>query len=194
MTKKIFLKLLRKRLHGISRREVNDRISFYSEMIDDRVEEGLSEAEAIDSIGSVDEVARAVLEDSRTEKRIEMDGASSIPTVLLICGFPIWLPLLASLYAVLFSLLATYLSVVVSLWASFASFSVGAPAGIIYGIYSIFAGNAAYGGVMIASGLICIGLAVLTFYASLYLTRLIGTVTKALFAWTKILFKRRIRL
>ena len=47
MNKEEFLNSLRKRLKGLPNNEIEERISFYSEMIDDRVEEGMSEEEAI---------------------------------------------------------------------------------------------------------------------------------------------------
>ena len=54
MNKKEFLKKLRKMLNNLPRREIEERISFYSEMIDDRIEEGNTEKDAAILIGSVD--------------------------------------------------------------------------------------------------------------------------------------------
>ena len=45
MNKKEFLSSLNKKLSKFSKQEVKERLVFYSEMIDDRVEEGLSEEE-----------------------------------------------------------------------------------------------------------------------------------------------------
>ena len=52
MTKAKFLKELSKLLKDLPKDEVKERLNFYSEMIDDRIEDGLSEEEAIKSIGS----------------------------------------------------------------------------------------------------------------------------------------------
>ena len=52
-----FLAALRARLSGLPEKEVEDRLGFYAEMIDDRVEEGLTEEEAVLQIGSVEDVA-----------------------------------------------------------------------------------------------------------------------------------------
>ena len=46
MTKLKFLFELRDRLEGLPYDEVEERLNFYSEMIEDRMEEGLSEEEA----------------------------------------------------------------------------------------------------------------------------------------------------
>lgn len=62
MTKDKFLEELRLKLKGLPKDDLEDRIAFYSEMIDDRMEEGLSEGEALKEIGTSDEVAAKVIE------------------------------------------------------------------------------------------------------------------------------------
>ena len=47
MTKKEFLSSLRSKLQGLPPSDIDERISFYSEMIDDRMDEGKSEEEAV---------------------------------------------------------------------------------------------------------------------------------------------------
>ena len=43
--------------------DVEERLTFYSEMIDDRMEEGISEEEAVCEIGSVDEIVSQIIAD-----------------------------------------------------------------------------------------------------------------------------------
>ena len=52
MNKKRFLSELRRGLSGLPQAEVEERLSFYSDMIDDRIEDGCSEAAAVAEIGS----------------------------------------------------------------------------------------------------------------------------------------------
>ena len=47
MGKDAFLAQLRKGLAGLPQKDIEERLTFYSEMIDDRMEEGLSEEEVI---------------------------------------------------------------------------------------------------------------------------------------------------
>ena len=47
MRKQEFLSALKRSMKGLPKSEIDERISFYSEMIDDRVEEGFSEEEAV---------------------------------------------------------------------------------------------------------------------------------------------------
>ena len=63
MTKLEFIEALNKNLCGLPEKEVDDRLNFYIEMIDDIIEEGLSEEEAIAKIGSVDEIADQIIAD-----------------------------------------------------------------------------------------------------------------------------------
>ncbi len=99
MTKKEFFNELESRLQGLPKSEIDERINFYDEMIQDMMEEGKTEEEAIQSFGGVDEVVLSIAgktkmtslvkERIRPKKRISAFGI-----VLIILGFPIWLPLL----------------------------------------------------------------------------------------------------
>ena len=53
MDKQEFLSKLRAKLFGLPQKELEERLSFYSEMIDDRIEEGLSEETAVKELGTV---------------------------------------------------------------------------------------------------------------------------------------------
>ncbi|MBQ9734061.1 MAG: DUF1700 domain-containing protein [Clostridia bacterium] len=63
MSKNQFLKILKRKLSHLSKSELDERINFYSEMIDDRIESGLSEKEAVEAIGSADMIARQIAEE-----------------------------------------------------------------------------------------------------------------------------------
>ena len=99
MKKDEFLKLLEKRLSGLPKADIEDRLEFYSESIDDRVEEGKTEEEAINDIGSIDEVVNNILRQTPLTKIVKEKvkpkrSLSSLEIVLLIVGFPLWFPLL----------------------------------------------------------------------------------------------------
>ena len=65
MNKQEFLMRLREGLSGLLQNEIEERLTFYSEMIDDRIEEGLSEEQAIGEIGDIDEIIRKSLQTFR---------------------------------------------------------------------------------------------------------------------------------
>ena len=60
MRKKEFLSALRRKLKGLPKREIEERISFYGEMIDDRIEEGFSEDEAVEKIRYSDDISKQI--------------------------------------------------------------------------------------------------------------------------------------
>ena len=59
MNKTEFLDALRHALGKLPSYEVEQSIAFYAEMIDDRIEDGMSEQEAVAALGSVHAIAEA---------------------------------------------------------------------------------------------------------------------------------------
>ena len=56
MSKQEFLALLREGLSGLPREDAEERLAFYGEMIDDLMEDGMTEEDAVARIGPVDSV------------------------------------------------------------------------------------------------------------------------------------------
>ncbi len=196
MSKQEFLNALRKGLSGLPQEDVTERLSFYEEMIDDRIEDGLSEEEAVAQIAPVGDIVAQVLSETpltkivkervRTERR-----PSALTTVLLILGFPLWFPLLIAGFAVLISVYAVIWSVIVSLWAVDLSLAGGSLAGAAAGVVLLIRGNAGQGLVLISSCLVLAGLAILMFFACRALTVLAVRLTKKIALWIKSLFLRK---
>ena len=61
MRKQEYLEALQNGLHGLPEQDLQERLTFYGEMIDDRMEEGLTEEEAVNAIGPVDEVVSEIV-------------------------------------------------------------------------------------------------------------------------------------
>lgn len=179
MKKVEFIAELRKKLSGLPKQEVEERLNFYIEMIDDRIEDGLSEEEAVSQAGTVDEIASQIIADIplikiakeriTTKKRL-----GALATLLLALGSPIWLSLCIAALSVLLSVYAVLWSLIVSAWAVFAAFAVSAPAGVVTGIVFSFSGNAPAGIGIIGASIVCAGLAILAFFGCLAATK--GTV------------------
>ena len=66
MNKQEFLIELKQHLKGIAPEDISGSIEYYSEMIDDAVEDGMTEEEAVASLGDMDEIERQLR--SRGEK------------------------------------------------------------------------------------------------------------------------------
>ncbi len=169
MTKAEFLAQLQAALRGLPQADVEERLTFYGEMIDDRVEDGISEEEAVAAIGTVEEIAahivsempfaKLVKEKMRPKKRL---GVWAI--VLLALGAPIWGSLLVAVFAVVFSLYMSVWAIVVSLWAVFAALVGCAVGGVVGGIGFAVGGFVPTGLAAVGAAFVCAGLGVLAFF------------------------------
>ena len=183
MTKKEFLDELAKGLYGIPNEDITRSLEFYSEMIDDRIEEGMSEEEAVAEIGTVKEAISQILAEIPITKLIKEKvkkrrSSSAFETVLLILGSPIWLSLLISAFAVILSVYVSIWSVIISLWSAFASFVACALGGIISGVVFICTDNLLSGLTMLALSITLAGLSVFAFFGCKIATKGILILTK----------------
>ncbi len=180
MKKQEFLSKLKKGLSKLPKQETEECLSFYSEMIDDRIEEGLTEEDAVAAVGDPKNIASKKLGEQiseelsqngvgRTKKRTKKKSALEI--TLLILGSPVWFSLVIAAVAVAISIYASAWAVIVSFWAAFAAFAVSAPCGIIVGLALIFSSNAIPGAVLIAAALVTLSLAIFSFFGCLLLTK-----------------------
>lgn len=183
MTKLKFLLSLHDRLSALPKDELEGHLSFYSEMIEDRMEEGVSEEEAVSAVGSVDEIAVQILAnvslggmDKKEEKTKRRLKAWEI--ALLVLGSPLWLSLLIAVAAVMLLLYAVLWSVVISLWAVCASFAGCAFGGLCAGAGFVFGGNGYTGIALMGAGFVCAGLAILLFFGSRAATKSTLLLTK----------------
>jgi uncharacterized membrane protein len=183
MDKIEFLATLRKGLSGLPQADINERLSFYEEMIDDNVEEGLTEEEAVSRIGSVDDIVRQTIEDTPLSKlakeRIKPTKKLGVMEIILLAlGSPIWVSLLISFLAVIFSLYVTMWAVVISLWSVFVALAACAFAGILSGFVFAITGHGLVGIAMIATGLVCWGLSIFAFFGCKAVTKGSAILTK----------------
>ena len=172
MTKEVFLQRLSDRLSGLPRAEREEQVNFYSEMIDDRMEEGLSQEEAVAAVGSADEIAGQILAETGREEPKKKGNTGK--TVLIIAGSPVWFPVAFSLYISLWS-------VAVSLWAVFGSLCGGIICGIFGGAVMVCMSDLPGGLLLVAGGLVCAGLAIFMFFACRETTKGIVWLTKRCF-------------
>ena len=189
MDKTQFLVALCDKLAHLPQREVEERLRFYMEMIDDRMEEGFSEKDAVAAVGSIDDIATQVAADlSASPAPIPEEKTAPAKRrrkawqiVLLALGSPLWLSLLIAAAAVAFSLYVSAWAVVVSFWAAFGSVVACIPAAFISGIVFIAQGNLYSGLFMIAAGFVCAGLAILLFFGCKALSKGTCLLTKKVF-------------
>ena len=169
MNKQEFMAQLRKGLSGLPKDDVDERLAFYSEMIDDRVEDGIPEETAVSGIGSVPELVEQIVADIPLAKLVREKIApkkkrTAWEIVLLVLGSPIWLSLLVAAFAVALALYAALWSVAVALWAVFAALAAGGLAGVAAGVYFAVGGKVLTGVAVAGAGLVSAGLSVFAFF------------------------------
>ena len=177
MTKKEFLNELEARLNALPKEDVQERLDFYSEMIDDRVEEGRSEEEAVYEIGPVDEVVNQIAADTPLLKLVKervkpKRKMRAWEIVLLVLGFPLWFPLLlvaGVLLLVFYIILWILVIVTYVIEAAFVVASGGAIA-----LFFITGFNPAFLGMGIALA----GVSIFMYYACYGATKLTIKLTK----------------
>lgn len=166
MNKQEFLTALKKALSPLPQADLEERLSFYSEMIDDRMEEGLSQEEAVASVGSIEEIATQILADyplgmqSGPSKR----QLKTWEIILLVLGCPIWLSLGLAAAAVVFSLYISVWAVIISLWAVFGTLVCCTPVVIATAVPFFYGGNTAAGLAALGAGILLAGLSILFFF------------------------------
>ena len=205
MRKDEFLAVLRKSLAALPAADLGERLEFYREVIEDSMDEGLSEEEAVAQIGSPEQVVMQILmeyaeilaEDtvaeapSATPQQIPKRRMRTWEIVLLAVGSPIWISLLAAAFAVAVSLGAAALAVFVSVWAGLIGIAAGAIYGIGMAVIATVKVQGAAGLALLGMALFCGGLFFLILPACTALTAALGRWLKHLLVWLKAKLARK---
>lgn len=196
MNKQAFLDTLGAALSGLPPTDIEERLAFYGEMLDDKMEAGLSEEEAVSSLGTIDEIVSEILSETpllkiAKERMKPRRRPSPLTSVLLILGSPIWLSLAAAAVAVLLSLYASAFAVIASLWAVFGALVAGGFGCAIAFVALLFGQKGLIGLALLGTALAAFGLSVLAFYGCRAATKGIFVLTKWLVLWIKRLFLLR---
>lgn len=208
MSKEEFLKKLHDGLYGLPADDIMERVTFYSEMIDDKIEEGCSEFDAVSSVGLVNDIINQILADVsfensenyknkntknkgtyndgvynnnfnlNEEKATQKEPLNAWKIAFLIITSPIWLILVLSVIIVVLSLYFALWSIIVSLWAVFASLIMCSLAGIIACVVLIATSDVASAIAMFSAFLIFTGLSIFLFLGCKAVTFAILRLTK----------------
>lgn len=171
MTKLQFLMKLHERLSDLPQRDVEERLNFYCEMIEDRMEEGRAEEEAVADVGSIEEIAAQIRNElcALTPEQPPSKGKKQThiwTAVLLILGAVVWLPLLISAVAVGISVYAVAWVCVITLWIVFGVMAGCAVGCAVTGGVLAICGQLYAGIALLGIGLTFGGLGIFTFFGS----------------------------
>lgn len=183
MDKKEFLWRLMDGLSGLPMDDIDRSLDYYSEMIDDRMEDGLSEEEAVAALGPVGEICSQILAETPLSRLVKeavrpKRKLRAWEIILLVLGSPVWVPLVAATVIVVASVYLSVWAVLLSLYAADLAVAVTGLAGGVALVRMLMAGQTAEGILFLGGGLVCIGLAILLFFGMNQLTKGLVWVTK----------------
>ena len=195
MTKADFLQLLERALMQLSEEERQKNLEYYSELLDDMMEEGMTEAEATAKLGSPAQIAQNILQEMPLSKLVSTrmkpkSGWTPLAIVLAVVGSPVWVPLLLACGAIVLALF-------VSIWAlGFAAVAVVIGLAVAVVAAPIIAIRAAIltlplGLLLLGAGLVLLGLCVLGGLMAVELCKLLWQLTVWLAHQIKGLFIRK---
>ena len=169
MNKQEFLTELKNELPGLPGEDVEERLSFYSEMIDDRVEDGMTEEEAVADVGSVEDVVSQILSEVPLAKIVKEKirpkrSLRAWEIVLIVLGFPVWFPLLVAGAAVALALYIVLWALVVCLWAVLLAFAVCFAGGIALAVVYAVRGFGMPAVAMAGAALFAAGVSIFVFH------------------------------
>ena len=196
MNKEMFLAKLRMELYGLPQEDIEERIAFYSEMIDDRIEEGLTEEEAVAQIGPMEDIVSQTISDipltKLVKEKIKPDRSlKGWEIALIIICFPIWFPLLIAGGAIIFSFYAVIWSLVISAWAVAVSLVAAGIGTTFIAIVNMVCGRALPGIATLGVSFFSAGLGILLIFACIGMTKGAARLTARIALGIKSLFIKK---
>ena len=193
MNKQEFLTALEGALTGLPREDVSERLAFYGEMIDDRMEEGLSEAEAVAAVGDIDSIVSQTVEDTPLAKIVKHRMSTKRKMrvweiVLIVLGAPLWLALIVAASAVLIAMYAVIFSLIITLWAVEASLFISGLGCIAAAVLLFFNGHGLGGVATLGVGLALVGVSILLFFVCVIASKGLFRLTRLMVRGIKSLF------
>ena len=128
MNKTQFLALLGNKLKPyLSPKEMYKTLNFFEEMIDDRIDEGLSEEEAVSQLGDINIIVNQILDEHNIEKKqtklvwrfIPQKIPSGLGFIIGVLLFPVWITIFAlgaSLFIVILSIIFSIVLTIIAIF------------------------------------------------------------------------------
>ncbi len=193
MKKNEFLDILKSKLVGLPKEDVERSIEYYGEMIDDRIEDSMSEDEAVEDIGKIDDIVLQITSEIPltriVKEKVRPKRALRVwEIILIILGFPIWGSLAVALLCIILSVYIILWTVVVCIYAVFVSVGACSLVPFLPAVLFSLEGRFLEATVYLGAGVFLMGITVLLFFASIYSTKGTAKLSKKIFIGIKTLF------
>ena len=188
MNKQDFLAALRGFLNDLPAEDIRRSLDFYAEMIDDHMEEGMTEEDAVAAVGSAEQIADQIRGDAGAAPRKPKRKVKPWSLGLILLGLPLWLPLLLAAASVIISVYVSIWAVIISLYATAVALGISSIVVFLMPLLYIPTGNVAGACLVLGAAMVLTGITILLFVGLKPVTK--GTVwlTKKSFVWLKRLF------
>jgi len=191
MTKTEFINELASRISSLPQSEIDKSIAYYKEIIDDRMEDGMPENEAVEALGNIGSIVENVMYGmslSTLMKAKVVESKSRVSNkglwiTLVVLGFPIWLPLLLSFIVIVLAIYITIWALIISLYAVVISLGLSGIAGLVSGIVLCFAKSFPVGLCVFGAAICCSAL-------TLFMIKPIFIMTKELVKFTAFIARK----
>ena len=169
MSKEEFLGSLNRLLKSLGKSEREKSLSYYNEIIDDYMEDGYTEEQAVEQIGNPGLIAQEILEEQQSQMKAPMSrGTKVLVAVLLVLGFPLWGSLMLAGFCIVLSAVLLVLSAYIVIWCIPLCTGAVSVAGLILSVVSmggaavIVFQNSAAGVIQLGVGMLSAGIFILT--------------------------------
>ncbi len=188
MNKQDYLNALNNVLSGIPESEKQKTLDYYTEIIDDAIEEGEDENAVVARLDQPEQVLKRLVNETPLHRFVTQDvknrSLNAVTVVLLAISSPLWISLLLAAFAVVLALYISVWSIVISLFVTFAALVCSAIALLVV-IPFIITDAALKAMLFFGLALTGIGLSVFLFFFSVWCSKQIIRFTMFLFRKAK---------
>lgn len=196
MNKTEFMTELSHRLSGLNNEDIKKSLAYYNEIIEDSKEDGMSEEEAVASLGDIDEIATQIVMDTPITKLVKerVKSTRTLQTweiLLIILGSPIWFSIGIAVASVIFSLYVAVWAIVFSLFVTVFALFVSAFAFLIAAVWLLFTKAFAQSALFLGAAFVIAGVTILLYLGTYYIAKGIAILTKNIFKAIKRSFVKK---
>lgn len=166
MNKLEFLDKLRSRLKGLSTEDVSSSADYYGEMIDDRIEEGMTEEDAIAALGELDDIVKEILREIPLRKivkeKVKTRRHLRVWEIAVIsAGSPLWVPIALAFVIIVLAVYVSTWAIVLSCYAVTLALAVSSIACLLGGCVAFVLMGVGEGLFLLGGTLVVASLAIL---------------------------------
>lgn len=190
MNKEEFLGSLNNLLKSLGKSERETSLSYYSEIIDDYMEDGYTEEEAVKKIGHPGVIAQEILEEQHGQPKKSLSGGmKGVIAVLLVLGFPLWGSLMLAGVCLVLAAVLLVLSAYLVIWCIPLCTGSASVAGLILSVVSMGGAaviafqNPAAGVIQLGIGMLSAGIFILAGLLTWILGKYFINVTARFSKW-----------